>query len=182
MKTFSITSSKWEGEVLLTYNEIGCIKEVHFPELSTEILFYFATHFPVTLEILDWIRNNTSGKVIEVVKIDFNDFWNAYKNKEGSKDMAQMYWEGHKKTINKRPLTFDDRVQIMQILPKYVARFGGEQKIYQPQATKFFHQRIWVSEFEKMIENSKNQPYINKLSLNLLEKWTKNTSNGQKNE
>ena len=174
MKTFSITSPKWEGEILLSYNELGNLEQANLPEvISADVLLWFAQHFPITTDILEWVRKNSGGKITEVIKIEFSDFWNLYDKKEGSKPKAQMLWDGEIKTCNKRPITTDDRLQIMQVLPRYVAKHKGENKEFQRLATTFLHGRYWESLYEQLTNDTKNRPFQNELSKKLLEMWTK---------
>ncbi|NJM13996.1 MAG: hypothetical protein HC896_00180 [Bacteroidales bacterium] len=87
------------------------------------------------------------------VAVDFETFWNAYDKKTGSKAMAQQYWDGDKKTISRRPINDTDRVAIMGMAKRYVARYRGEKKEYQPLAQTFLHQRYWESELEATPKN-----------------------------
>ena len=172
MRKFSITSQKWENEIILQYYDNGTIFSIEMPEvIDVNALMWWATHLPVTLDLLDYVKSKSNARFIEIVEIDFIHFWNVYDKKEGSKDLAEQYWDGAKKTMNKRPISEDEKMQIMAILPKYTARFKGEKKQFQPLASTFLNQRAWVAELERA-DNSNKNLYINVMTEKLLKSWT----------
>jgi len=175
MRTFSITSPKWEGEILLSYNELGNFDSAKFPEvISADVLVWLSGHFPMTTDILEWVRNNSKGKITEVIKIEFIDFWNLYNKKEGSKKKAELLWDGIAKTCNKRPIITEDKLQIMQVLPRFVMKYKQNNE-FQPLATTFLNERRWEALVEAQNKDEKNRPYKNELSRKLLEMWATNS-------
>jgi len=172
MRKFCVTSSNLNGEIVISYNEKGQIINAAFTDdANISSLFWIAQHFPVEIEILEWLKTEKLAKVTEIIEIEFDHFWNAYDKKEGSKALIMQYWYKEKKTINKRPISDEERMQIMTILPRYVQRFKGEQKKYQPLASTFLNERLWEAEYERLQNDVKNRPYINKMTAELLGKW-----------
>jgi hypothetical protein len=163
MKTFTLTSPKWEGDIKLTFYDNGFLQQAEFPEVvDRKSMEYFATHFPLHISVLQHYREN-SRVVITQLKSDtsFDAFWELYNQKRGSKPVAEQYWEGVKRTVTKRPITETDREDIMRILRKYVARYRGEKKEFQPLATSFLNQRMWEAELETV----KRENEVNLLHL-----------------
>jgi hypothetical protein len=115
-----MTSNKWEGAIELEYYENGYLKSAKLPEvIDIKALFYLATHFPTEIELLNWLRENTSAKIEEYIgELTFDEFWDAYDKKTGSKELARQLWEGEKQTMNKRPIHHSDRMAIMRILKR----------------------------------------------------------------
>lgn len=153
MINYSITSVKWEGEIKLSYYPNGLLAKAELPDtLRVADAEYLATHFPVTDNLIDWYRKN-SNAIIRLIENDtsFDAFWAKYNQKRGSKEVARMYWEGSKKTINKRPITSTDRHDIINILDIYLKRFPPSKKEFQPLATSFLHERYWEAESENMV-------------------------------
>jgi hypothetical protein len=149
---YLITSTKWHGDIRAKYYSNGYLEYISIPEVfDADSMAWFSTHFPVHIEMLFWIANNTGAKVTEVTSdVDFITFWELYNKKIGSKEHARQYWEGEKRTINKRPISEGDRLCIMKIMPRFIARYKGEKKQYQPIATSFLHQRLWDAEAETL--------------------------------
>jgi hypothetical protein len=165
---YLITSPKWHGEIRAAYYPNGYLERIHFPEvIDNESIAWFSTHCPVHIDMLNWLAQNTNAKVTESVgTIEFETFWELFDRKQGSKEKARQYWEGEKATINKRPVTESDRLCIMKIMPRYLARYKGEKKQFQPLATSFLHQRNWEAEAETLPVTKKSAAIEN-----LLQQW-----------
>lgn len=150
MTEYTLTSSKWEGFISLKYHDSGFVSSAEYPEvMDRESLLWFSSHFPVHETMLEWISRNSTAKVVKVeVPVTFEAFWSAYGNKRGSKPVAQMLWDGEKRTITKRPITLPDRQDIMKMVKAYSSRYQGEKKEWQPLATSFLNQRLWEGEME----------------------------------
>lgn len=169
---YILTSSTWEGQLILEYYENGILKQVGFPEnIDIKALGFFITHFPAHIDILTWYKQNTKIRIEEAtVEASFEAFWTAYNKKNGSKEVARQYWEGEKKTVNRRPVNEADRISIMRILPRFVAKYPGEKKEYQPLATSFLHQRYWDSELEAA---PRQNEAVSSAAARLMEVWSK---------
>lgn len=167
---YALTSPKWEGELRLEYWPNGQLKAAMLPEVfDAQSLMYLSQHFPVHTEFIEWYKKNTSAKITQIVQpVTFDDFWELYNKKTGTKELARQYWEGEKRTLNKRPITDTDRQAIMQILPRYVARYRGEKKDYQPLASSFLHQRHWEAEAENA---PRQNEAATKAAVELINKW-----------
>jgi hypothetical protein len=147
---YALTSSKWEGEVVLEFHDNGQLKSAQLPEVfDAKSLMFFASNFPVHVNFIPFYKEYTGVKVTEILMdLNFEAFWNAFDKKTGPKPLAQQYWDGDKKTITKRPINDTDRMAIMTMVKRYAARYKGNKKEFQPLASTFLHQRYWESEME----------------------------------
>lgn len=147
---FTLQSQKWEGEIRLKYHDNGFLASAEMPEvINVESAKHMATIFPLHVSILKWFKENTLVKITQIAAdTSFEAFWQLYNRKEGSKIKAIQYWEGHKGTLNRRPITLTDREEIMRMLKRYVARYQGAKKQFQPLASTFLYERMWESEME----------------------------------
>lgn len=160
---YTLTSPKWEGEIRLKYHDNGFLASAKMPEvMDVNAARHMATIFPLHVSVLDWFRQNALTVKITEIAADtsFDAFWEKYNNKRGSKILCQQYWDGLKKTLNRRPINESDRQDVMRMLPGYLSRYRGSQKEYQPLAQTFLHQRL----FEAELENQKRS----KTEINLL--------------
>lgn len=163
MTEYTLTSPKWEGEIRLKFYDNGYLQSAEMPEvIDKKSAEYLASVFPCHEMVLDWFREH-SKVTVTLIDMDtsFESFWDQYNKKRGSKDNAQLYWDGLKLTINRRPITLTDRQDIMRMIKRYVHRYQGEKKEFQPLATSFLHERQWVSE----LENTPRKSEFNLLSL-----------------
>ena len=169
---YTLTSPKWEGEIRLKYHDNGFLETAHMPEvIDANAARHMATIFPLHVSILEWFRKNAlTVKITEMVAdTSFDTFWEKYNNKRGSKVLCQQYWDGMKKTLNRRPITESDRQDILKSLPGFLFRYRGAQKEYQPLPQTYLHQRL----FEAELENQKRS----KNDINLLELIEKRRQN-----
>lgn len=162
---YIIESPKWEGEIRVCYHDNGSIASITFPDvIDRESLLWWATHCPVTHDFMDYLRTKTKARITLVPeKLDFDTFWNRYNKKTGSKALAQQYWDGEKRTITRRPVADADRINIMRILGRYVSRYAGAKKEYQPLASTFLHERMWEAEVEA--ENQRRKSEVSLLDM-----------------
>lgn len=170
MTEYTLTSPKWEGEIRLKFYDNGYLQCAEMPEvIDRKSAEFIAAHFPCHELVLDWYAKETKVTITQIaLDVTFESFWEAYGKKRGSKDNAQLYWDGEKRTINRRPITLTDRQAIMRMVKKYTHRYQGDKKEFQPLATSFLHERQWVSE----IENTR------KGEFNLMSLFTNPKTNG----
>ena len=168
---YALTSPKWEGELRLEFHENGILKQVTVPEVfDSASLMYFANHFPVHIDFIEWLRKNTGAKIIEISQpISFDEFWQLYDKKTGSKELARQYWDGEKRTLNKRPVTETDRMAIMRITKRYALKYRGERKDFQPLASSFLHQRYFETEIESTPRKNEG---TSKAAESIMTAWT----------
>lgn len=152
---YTLASPKWDGEIRLKYHPNGFLAMATLPEvMNVDAAKHMAGIFPIHVSILRWFSENTSVKITEVAAdTSFDAFWEKFNKKSGSKIKAQQYWDGQKATLNRRPVGEGDRQDIMRMLPKYLHKFQGAKKDFQPLATTFLHERMWESELENSREN-----------------------------
>ncbi|SDC53387.1 hypothetical protein [Williamwhitmania taraxaci] len=150
MTCYTLTSDKWEGDITLVFHDNGFLATAELPEVfDLKAAEFFAIHFPMHESVLKFYREHSRAK-ITLLQADtsFDGFWDTYGKKAGSKELARLYWDGDKKTINRRPITLTDREAIMGMVARYSRRYQGEKKEYQPLATSFLHGRMWEAELE----------------------------------
>lgn len=152
---YTLTSPQWEGDIRLKYHDNGFLAEATMPEvINAKAARHMATIFPLHESVLKWYREKTAIKITVLSEdIMFEAFWERYNQKRGSKIRAQQYWDGEKRTLNRRPITVTDREDIMRISKRYTARYQGAKKEFQPMASTFLHERMWESEIETTPRN-----------------------------
>ena len=150
MTRYTLTSDKWEGEIALSFYDNGYLAAAELPEvIDRKAAEFFATSFPMHESVLDYYRAHSKARITRLQEdTSFEAFWNRYGRKVGSKELARQYWDGEKKTINKRPVTQTDREDIMGLVARYARRYQGEKKDFQPLVTSFLHGRMWEAELE----------------------------------
>ena len=163
MTEYTLTSPKWEGEIRLRFHDNGYLQSAEMPEvIDRKSAEFLASHFPCHEAVLGWLKEHTKATVTLIaLDITFDAFWETYNQKRGSKENARLYWDGEKKTVNRRPITLTDRQAIMGMVKRYTHRYQGEKKEYQPLATSFLHGRMWESE----LENTPRKGEFNLMSL-----------------
>lgn len=147
---YTLTSSKWEGEIRLKYHENGYLAQATMPDvIDKEAALFIARTYPVHISVLRHYRDKTKAKITAVaLDTTFEAFWDKYGKKIGSKELARQYWDGDKKTITRRPINEEDRQTIMRTLPRFLFRYPLHKKEWQPLATTYLNQRLWESEAE----------------------------------
>ena len=178
---YALTSPKWEGELRLEFHENGILKKAVVPEVfDAASLMYFAHHFPVHINIIDWLKTNTGAKITEITQpVEFDEFWQLYDKKTGSKELARQYWDGEKRTLNKRPITETDRMAIMRIAKRYALKYRGEKKEFQPLASSFLHQRYFETEIESTPRKNEG---ASKAAVSLMDVWNQRKITEEPNE
>jgi len=150
MTRYTLVSDKWEGEIALSFYDNGYLAAAELPEvIDRKAAEFFATSFPMHESVLDHYRAHSKVRITRLQEdTSFEAFWGKYGRKAGSKELARQYWEGEKKTLNKRPVTQTDREDVMGMVGRYVHRHQGAKKEFQPLATSFLHGRMWEAELE----------------------------------
>lgn len=150
MTRYTLVSDKWEGEISLSFYDNGYLATAELPEvIDRKAAEFFATSFPMHESVIEYYRAHSKVRITKLqADTSFDAFWNTYGKKVGSKELARQYWEGEKRTINKRPVTQTDREDIMGMAGRYARRHQGEKKEFQPLASSFLHGRLWEAELE----------------------------------
>jgi len=169
---YEMTSNKWTGAIKLDYHDNGNLSKAEMPEIiDPASLVWLMSHFPAHEDAIGWLINNTNATITNVDAVmSFDEFWDTYAHKVGSKDEARMYWDNNKKTITKQPMSDTDKINIAKILPAFVGRHSGAKKEFQPLATTFLHGRLWVSEIERLPVNNN---IVSGLARNVINSWGK---------
>lgn len=95
-KKIAITSSEFEGEMILAYNQDGhVILYDNRCDLDKKQLHAFLKHFPLTLQMLEDLLGKSRSLSYTFVEADlsFAAFWDTYDYKVGNKKRAQKEWE-----------------------------------------------------------------------------------------
>jgi len=92
------------------------------------------------------------------INIEFEDFWNLYAKKIGSKDNCEKKWNNLKDI---------ERQKIIDILPEYLKQFTELQ--YQPYPETFLNQRRWENEI--ISKGKKSGMQLSEEDLKTIEKY-----------
>lgn len=72
---------------------------------------------------------------VKNINIEFETFWNLYEKKVGDKEKIEKKWNN---------LTNEDRIRIMEYVPKY--KLSEPNKKYRKNPDTFFNQKAWNDE------------------------------------
>lgn len=92
MRQFLFTSPRFDGQIILGYDENGVlVKFVNEATLTSEQLEYFRTNFPFKYENMELLKGK-SGIITEITDLSFDRFWADYDCKKG-KINAEKEWK-----------------------------------------------------------------------------------------
>jgi hypothetical protein len=108
---YSITSTRFEGELLFEYNEGIVSAFYNNATLNEEQLKFLVTHFPMTVPTLEYIAGTTQTMKIRMVtnEVTFDEFWEAFKLKMNRKE-AEKAWD---------KLTIEQQHRAFESIPSY---------------------------------------------------------------
>lgn len=95
MKTFVLTSTRFEGSVEYTFNDEGQLDGFSIQANFTEVQrIWFYERLPTHLDHLTKLSNLSNTMTIEEVDPDlsFDAFWLKYNHKVGNKKRSEMLW------------------------------------------------------------------------------------------
>lgn len=107
-----LTSSKFEGEVELRYNERGLLDRYEYrAKMDDEMLSFFYAHYPATQGSLEALVKHSKTLRLKDVPIDtsFASFWEKYDKKINKKRCEPMYGK----------LTESERVRCIMAIRQY---------------------------------------------------------------
>jgi hypothetical protein len=96
MSRYELSSDKFQGMILLEYDESQMLIRYEYnAEMTIEQKMYFASHFPVSVNILTELTAKIrSFRLIEIQrKIPFQEFADKYVYETGDLALAQRLWE-----------------------------------------------------------------------------------------
>ncbi len=79
------------------------------------------------------------------INISFKEFWDLYNNKKGDKDRCEKKWT---------KLKNEERVKIIQTLPKFLSRITDKQ--YQPHPLTYINAKRWNDDLNALELNKPN--------------------------
>lgn len=94
-KAYIITSTKFDGEIELIYDEAKNIQAFELrTELTEEQLTNFFGRFPITIKDVELYKNAKNTKVYEVPEdLSFETFWQNWCGKIANKERAKLLWD-----------------------------------------------------------------------------------------
>lgn len=98
MKKYSITSSHFTGEVVLTFSEGGCLLDMDFSgsRMSEQQQTWLLRNMPVAEEAMKLAVNSAPSLRLQEIPdtVTFEAFWNAYDDKiASSKRRCLVKWD-----------------------------------------------------------------------------------------
>ena len=137
MTKYIITSPKIDGQIEMLYDQSQyCIFYNCDAQLSDTQYMWWAANFPFTVIALhDLARNATGFTIVEVATpVTFDDFWEAYQNKEGSKIKAEGIWQ---------KLNVGERIAAIRYIVRYdkYLKAKGTAKAL---PSTYLHGKYWV--------------------------------------
>ena len=125
MKSFSITSDKFTGEIILTYNDAFLLTTIQLnAELTEGQHIWFLKNLPrEIIELEEMKKKSTTVNVIEIpVEITFEMFWSKYDEKiRSSKKRALLKWNR---------MTRADQIRAYNFIDNYNRIRGNAEKKY----------------------------------------------------
>ncbi len=127
MKLYSLTSSAFEGEVIVEFSDAGILQKFDSSkaDLSAKQQEFLLTKLPINeADVKKTLFSSPTTKFTEIDnEITFEQFWNRYDEKiRSSKKKAAKVWERLSKT---------DRLKAYRFITKY------EQTLYPGTAKKY---------------------------------------------
>lgn len=110
---FILTSSLFEGEIVLEYAESGFLCAYrNGAQMTDEQIIYFLRNIPVTVPQLEEIAGKSKSLTIKQVfkDLSFATFWQEYNYKIGKKERSEKLWNG---------LSDAEKVQVLDSIPAY---------------------------------------------------------------
>ncbi|CAN5309200.1 hypothetical protein BH09BAC1_BH09BAC1_14280 [soil metagenome] len=112
VRTYSLTSPAFIGEVLFSYNAEGYLWKYEVKaELATSQIRLMLERIPLTEEQLQPLIAGKQARITEVKpNVTFDHFWEQYDYKEGTKKRAEKLWNS---------LTSKEKLLALYYIPKY---------------------------------------------------------------
>lgn len=114
MKKYLLTSSKWDGEIEVVYNDLNLMVSIDISraDLAEKQQIYFLRDLPREMAELEILKQKSPTLVVtEVVQeVSFEKFWNHYDEKiRSSKKRAEKAWNKLNKTDQVRAYNYIDK-------------------------------------------------------------------------
>ncbi|MFC5408025.1 hypothetical protein ACFPMF_01800 [Larkinella bovis] len=108
---YSITSTRFEGELLFEFNEGVVAAFYNNATLNDDQLAFLVKNFPMTVPTLEYIAGTTKTMSIRLVtsEVTFSEFYDAFGLKVNRKE-AEKAWE---------KLTLEQRHRAFESIPSY---------------------------------------------------------------
>lgn len=135
VRTFLVTSKTFSGELVFEYDLNGVLKGFkNEAELSQEQIKYLCKSFPCTIDDLNLLSEKSQTMKVEEKNMDlsFENFWNNFDYKVGSKEKCRKLWEGLSKPKKIKCLTsipaYNYFLKVKQIAKVYPERYISQNR------------------------------------------------------
>ncbi|HUM50467.1 MAG TPA: hypothetical protein PK431_01585 [Chitinophagales bacterium] len=94
-KSYILTSTKFDGEIELVYDERDNISGFEIrTELSHQQLINFFGKFPITIPDIKYLKESAVITILEVPEdLSFDNFWKQWCGKQANKERASLLWQ-----------------------------------------------------------------------------------------
>lgn len=143
MNTYSLTSTKFTGEVMFKYNlNEDLIYFEYKAQMTQEQMDYLLTHLPLTLNNMKLMVKNSKNMIMTEIPEDlsFDRFWIKYNYKHGSKTRAEKLWNGMKDT---------DKYSCFMSIDRYNAWLNRKKNMEKVYPETYLNQRRYESDFSQ---------------------------------
>jgi hypothetical protein len=138
MKSYILTSTKFEGELYFEYHSNGFLKAFkNDSAMSLEQLAHLQRHFPMgSGDILDLAKSSQNLTLKPLpTDLSFERFWEMYNWKEfSSKATSRKVWD---------KLTEAERVAVLEHIPHYEAQLKKQPGIAKKYAETYLRSGNW---------------------------------------
>lgn len=135
MKTLIMTSSKFTGQVIFEYNELGKLESMTVQaELNEKQENSLGYYMPWNISDIDALRAaaNHATFTFQDREITFDMFWNRYDDKSrSSKKKTKQLWD---------KMSQAEQVKAYLYIPVYLRNKGTADKKY---ATTYLNDELW---------------------------------------
>lgn len=125
MRTLIMTSSKFEGEIKIEYNENGCLESFTVTGTLSEKQYQsIIGNMPYTMDMIEGFKNlyKQATFINNARKVTFAMMWDRYNDKQrSSKKKSEAKWD---------KMTESDQIKAYLYYPKYNKQRGTAEKKY----------------------------------------------------
>lgn len=145
-KSYIITSTKFDGEIEIVYDEAGSVCGFELrTQLNIEQLTKFFGKFPITENDIERYKKSNDANIYEVPEdLSFDTFWLNWCGKQANKERAKILWD---------KLPKKDKVRCMWSLKAYKRYMERNAHWYNPQYPDSYlsaKKAGWLNDYNKM--------------------------------
>jgi len=136
MRKYSVTSSRFTGELIFGYDAEGVLKYYeNNAQLEPPHIEWLYSRFPLTVSTLE--RIVTVGNITDITDLSFDAFWEAYAYKVSRKD-AEKAWRG---------LVENDKVNAIDGIKRYNYYLQTHKSIERLHPATYLNKRRFEDKF-----------------------------------